>query len=143
MLSFRQFLECNDVDTSSVSGEELGNLNWHYEPAYRMYCNAIAHESQKDFSYRAYVPSPASEDIHFENPPSQGIFKMKGYFTNEDFADYVVCITLMYYHREIKVSKQQLTEIINFYYYKFCDLHHLQPQPLVPIRALDKMNLPQ
>lgn len=56
MLSFRQFLECNDVDTSHVKVDELGNLNWHYEPAYRMYCNAMAHELQKNPNYKAYTP---------------------------------------------------------------------------------------
>ena len=58
MLSFRQFLECNDVDTSQTKADELGNMNWHYEPAYRMYCNAMAHELQKEPNYKAYVPIP-------------------------------------------------------------------------------------
>ena len=65
------------------------------------------------------------------------------YFTNEDYADYVVCISIMYYKREIKVTQNELVEIINFYYYKFCTMHHLKPQPLVPIRAIHNMILPQ
>ncbi len=64
MLSFRQFLECNDVDTCMTNTDDLVGLNWHYEPAYRMYCNAIAHEGQGNANYRAYVPvhSTSSED---------------------------------------------------------------------------------
>ena len=56
MLSFRQFLECNDIDTSLTKADDLGSMNWHYEPAYRMYCNAMAHELQKNPNYRAYTP---------------------------------------------------------------------------------------
>lgn len=72
MLSFRQFLECNDVDTSHVGVEDLGGLNWHFEPAYRMYCNAMAHELQKDVNYKAYVPitKEDTEPISLDNPPS-------------------------------------------------------------------------
>ena len=66
-----------------------------------------------------------------------------GHFTNEDYADYVVCISILYAKLEIKVSACQLEEIINFYYYKFCAIHHLKPQPLVPIRAIHNMILPQ
>lgn len=65
------------------------------------------------------------------------------YFTNEDFADYVACISIHYAKREIKVTAAELEEIINYYYFKFCNLHHLKPQPLVPIRALANMILPQ
>ena len=65
------------------------------------------------------------------------------YFTNEDYADYVVCISIMYQKRQIKVNQDELIEIINFYYYKFCAMHHLIPQALLPIRALSYMNLPQ
>lgn len=65
------------------------------------------------------------------------------YFTNEDYADYVVCISILYQKRQIKVTHDELIEIINFYYYKFCSLHHLTPQRLVPIRAISNMNLPQ
>lgn len=65
------------------------------------------------------------------------------YFTNEDYADYVVCISILYQKRQIKVTHDELIEIINFYYYKFCAIHHLIPQELLPIRAITEMNLPQ
>lgn len=59
MLSFRQFLECNDIDTSGCKANELANLNWNYENAYLMYCNATAHELQKDVNYKAFKPFPS------------------------------------------------------------------------------------
>lgn len=65
MLSFRQFLECNDISTEGVSAEGLRNLGWH-EQDYLMYCNAVAHEMQKDVNYKAYVP-PVPENVSDEN----------------------------------------------------------------------------
>lgn len=55
MLSFRQFLECNDISTEGVTAEGLKSLGWH-EQDYLMYCNATAHEMQKNINYKAYVP---------------------------------------------------------------------------------------
>lgn len=60
-------------------------------------------------------------------------------FTNEDFADYVVCVWNMYQANQIMISKHELEECINFYYYRFCHHRHLQIQPLVPIRSIRKM----
>lgn len=59
MLTFRQFLECSDVDTTQTKGNELTSLDWHYGEAYRMYCNAVALETQNNINYRAYVPPQA------------------------------------------------------------------------------------
>lgn len=63
-------------------------------------------------------------------------------FTNEDFADYVVCVSLMYQSNLVRISKTQLTDCINYYYLKYCKARRLKPQPLVPIRSVEKMFLP-
>lgn len=60
-------------------------------------------------------------------------------FTNEDFADYVVCVWNMYMAKQINISKSELEDCINYYYVKFCQHRHLQVQPLVPIRSIMKM----
>lgn len=63
-------------------------------------------------------------------------------FTNEDFADYIVCVRLLYENGDIRISKKQLIDCINFYYYKFCSGRNLMPQDLVPIRSIENMFLP-
>lgn len=63
-------------------------------------------------------------------------------FTNEDYADYVLCVRLMYENGDIRISKKQLEECINFYYYRFCHARRLVPQDLVPIRSIQGMFLP-
>lgn len=63
-------------------------------------------------------------------------------FTNEDYADYVLCITNMYENGDIRISKNQLIDCINFYYYRFCHARRLIPQDLVPIRSVERMFLP-
>lgn len=63
-------------------------------------------------------------------------------FNNEDFADYVVGISLLYQRGEIYISRSQLLDCLNFYYVRYCHHRHLQVQPLVPIRSVEKMLLP-
>ena len=63
-------------------------------------------------------------------------------FNNEDFADYVVGISLLYQRGEICISRSQLVDCLNFYYVRYCHHRHLQVQPLVPIRSVEKMLLP-
>lgn len=60
-------------------------------------------------------------------------------FTNEDFADYVVCVSKLYTEGKIHVTKAELIEIINHYYPIYCYARHLYPMPLVPIRSIEKM----
>lgn len=60
-------------------------------------------------------------------------------FTNEDFADYVVGVSLLYRRNEIFITKHELVDCINYYYFKYCEHRHLIPQPLVPIRSIEKM----
>lgn len=62
-------------------------------------------------------------------------------FTNEDFADYIVCVSKLYTEGKIHVSRAKLTEIVNFYYPRFCQARHLYVMPLVPIRSIEKMVL--
>lgn len=62
-------------------------------------------------------------------------------FTNEDFADYVVGISLMFQKDEVHISKEELIDCINYYYFKYCQHRHLIPQPLVPIRTIERYAL--
>ena len=62
-------------------------------------------------------------------------------FNNEDFADYVVGISLLYQRGEICISRSQLLDCLNFYYVRYCHDRHLQVQPFDPIRSVDKMYL--
>lgn len=64
MLTFRQFLECNDVDTSKYGHDALENkYNWEYGKAYRMYTTALALEMQNDIHHKAYVAPPAPAPV--------------------------------------------------------------------------------
>lgn len=62
-------------------------------------------------------------------------------FTNEDFADYVVGISLMFQKNEVCISKEELIDCLNYYYLKYCEHRHLIPQPLVPIRTIERYAL--
>ena len=63
-------------------------------------------------------------------------------FTNEDFADYVVCVTLEYKRGNIRIPKAELIDNINYHYVLYCQRHKLRVIPLVPIRSIEKMILP-
>lgn len=57
--------------------------------------------------------------------------------TNEDYADYVLCISLLAYRGELRVPKAEAERIINEAYSVYCDIKHFQ-KVFVPIRCLDK-----
>lgn len=62
-------------------------------------------------------------------------------FTNEDYADYVLGISIPLTHGQIRVPKKQAEEIINRGYSVYCDIKGFQ-KIFVPIRVLDKYELP-
>lgn len=57
--------------------------------------------------------------------------------TNEDYADYVLGISLLGSREQLRVPKEEAERIINEAYSVYCDIKRFQ-KIFVPIRSLEK-----